>query len=308
MKIFQLLCMCLLPGVLCSNQKFTKLEGESIFFGCAFNPPQGNKFFLKKGRSSENFLTDVSNSSTRSGRYSTGYENGIFYVSISQLKRSDSGHYRCGVGNASSPDLQRDFELSVTDEMCDGSTALNSPGVPLYSQAKGGSIRVKCSFTLAELYNLFFCKNKCKTQDVLVETSGFTAQSGRFGIEYEKKGMFHVTISNLSLSDSGLYSCGVNVFSAPNPCNAFEIRVKTVSDTAAGPSPGRDVTKDVRQGHPGHPDHPGHPGHPDHSFALIVCLTVFAVMSIFLLFFLCRKKINRLNITESFRSDYIECD
>ncbi|XP_072223029.1 polymeric immunoglobulin receptor-like isoform X2 [Leuresthes tenuis] len=216
-------------GALSSSQTFTKLEGESISFGCAFNPPQGSKFFIKKGLESETLLIQTSDDPTQRDRFSIGFDGDIFYVRIVRLKQSDSGHFRCGVGNSSSPDLQRDFELRVTDEMCDGGPAPAAPAATVCSEAEGGTMRVTCSFSSADLFNLFFCKDGCKKREVLVEASGFTAQRGRFRIEYEKKGVFHVTISNLTTSDSGLYSCGVDVTSAPNPCKTVEIRVTSAS-------------------------------------------------------------------------------
>ncbi|KAM4564073.1 polymeric immunoglobulin receptor-like [Odontesthes bonariensis] len=232
MKIHQLLFLCFAPGALCGGQSFTKLEGQSISFGCAFNPPQGSKFFIKKEFGSETLLIETRNEPTQSDRFSIGLDEDIFYVRIVQLKRSDSGHFRCGVGNSSSPDLQRDFELRVTDEMCDG--ALTAPAATVCSEAEGGTMRVTCSFPSADLFNLFFCKDGCKKRDVLLEASGFTAQRGRFRMEYEKRGVFHVTISNLTASDSGLYSCGVDVTSAPNPCKTVEIRVTNASQMSGG--------------------------------------------------------------------------
>lgn len=109
--------------------------------------------------------------------------------------------------------------------MCDGNATVADPGITVCSETEGGSIRVRCSFSSAGLFNLFFCKDGCKKQDVLIETDRFRAQRGRYRIEYEGKGEFSVTIANLTRSDSGLFRCGVNVLSALNPCQAVELRV-----------------------------------------------------------------------------------
>ena len=110
--------------------------------------------------------------------------------------------------------------------MCDGNTTVRDPVISVCFGTEGGSITVRCSAPLAGLFNLFFCRDACKKQDVLIESSEFSAQRGRYRIDYVKNGVFDVTIADLSKSDSGLYSCGVNVTSAPNPCQTVKISVE----------------------------------------------------------------------------------
>lgn len=104
-----------ISGSMCSHLIFTKTEGESLSFGCSFNLIKGNKFFIKKKLSKERVLIKTNAITAVRGRYSIGYDSGIFYVSISQLNKSDSGHYGCGLGNSSSPELSREFELRVKE-------------------------------------------------------------------------------------------------------------------------------------------------------------------------------------------------
>ncbi|XP_041802235.1 polymeric immunoglobulin receptor-like [Chelmon rostratus] len=234
MNIHLAVFLCFSSGALCAIPTFTKTEGDTFSFGCSFNSLQGKKFLSKKERRNEDVLIETSGVSAQSGRYGIRYDTqfNIFYVSISQLSRSDSGRYRCGLGNASLSTSHRQFELRVTDAMCDGNLTLASPGITVCAEPEGGSIRVRCSLSSADLFDLFFCKDGCKKRDVLIETSGFRAQRGRYRIEYERNGVFHVTIANLTRSDSGLFRCGVNVPSSPNPCQAVEIRVSEAPTTS----------------------------------------------------------------------------
>ncbi|XP_076597459.1 polymeric immunoglobulin receptor-like [Chaetodon auriga] len=238
MNVHLVVFLCFFSGALCAFPVFTKTEGESFSFGCSFNSLQGNKFFSKTGWwRKEDVLVESSGVSAQSGRYGISYDTdfNIFYVSISRLSTSDSGWYRCGLGNTSHSKSQRQFELRVTDALCEANATLDSPGVTVCTEAEGGSVRIRCSMSSAELFSLFFCKDECKKPDVLIETSGFSAQRGRYRIDYERNGVFHVTIANLTKADSGLFRCGVNMPSSPNPCQALEIRV-TDAPTASEPN------------------------------------------------------------------------
>ncbi|XP_018516966.1 uncharacterized protein LOC108873276 isoform X1 [Lates calcarifer] len=56
-----------------------------------------------------------------------------------------------------------------------------------------------------------FCKNKCEPGNILIETTEDTAQRGRYSIRYKETNvaLLSVTFTNLTKSDSGLYSCGL---------------------------------------------------------------------------------------------------
>ena len=59
----------------------------------------------------------------------------------------------------------------------------------------------------------FFCKEECKEEGVLIETTNKTAQRGRYTIEYSEtyrgEYLVSVTITNVTKSDSGLYRIGL---------------------------------------------------------------------------------------------------
>lgn len=61
---------------------------------------------------------------------------------------------------------------------------------------------------------MYFCKGECKQENVLIETTGPRAQRDRYSIRNEGRspsGQYFVAvrISQLTKSDSGLYTCGL---------------------------------------------------------------------------------------------------
>ncbi|CAI5648653.1 unnamed protein product [Oreochromis niloticus] len=98
----------------------TEKEGGNITVGCNFYLSGSRKLFCKKKCENGNILVETSDDAAQNGRYSIKYENkgvtssDIMYVSITQLKQSDSGWYRCSLDRTLRPDGKDDFELIVT--------------------------------------------------------------------------------------------------------------------------------------------------------------------------------------------------
>nr|XP_014262889.2 CMRF35-like molecule 8 isoform X1 [Maylandia zebra] len=92
-------------------------EGGSITVGCNFYFSGSRKLFCKEKCENGNILLETSDDAAQNGRYSIKYENSynIMYVSITQLKQSDSGWYRCSLDRTLAPDGNYDFELIVTE-------------------------------------------------------------------------------------------------------------------------------------------------------------------------------------------------
>ncbi|XP_044066031.1 uncharacterized protein LOC122882582 isoform X1 [Siniperca chuatsi] len=110
----------------------------------------------------------------------------------------------------------------------DGNTGLINAEIPVHTGTEGGNITVECSFFLSGSRKIF-CKEECEGKDILVETTGDRAQSGRYSIEYKgaafsSKHMF-VSITKLTKSDSGRYRCSLDRFLIPDSSEEFEIRV-----------------------------------------------------------------------------------
>ena len=75
----------------------------------------------------------------------------------------------------------------------------------------------------------FLCKDECKTEeDIIIETDGNRAQSGRYNIEYREGSLFglYVIISNASKSDTGWYKCGYG--RALSPDSSYRVPVLVI--------------------------------------------------------------------------------
>ncbi|XP_039878531.1 uncharacterized protein LOC120727976 isoform X2 [Simochromis diagramma] len=113
----------------------------------------------------------------------------------------------------------------------DGNTGLANAETPVYEGVEGGNITVECKFVILGRKTLF-CKDKCETGNILIETADYTAQRGRYSIKYEKnyfsKDIVHASITQLNKSDSGRYSCRLDT--SLQPCD-FQLVITGASDT-----------------------------------------------------------------------------
>lgn len=89
---------------------------------------------------------------------------------------------------------------------------------------------MECSFSLSGRKK-FLCKDKCEEGDVLIETEDDAAQRGRYSIQYEEGSfpvsstVLYVSFTELTKSDSGRYSCGLERPLLPDSYQEFEVRV-----------------------------------------------------------------------------------
>uniref|UniRef100_A0A668SYA3 Immunoglobulin subtype domain-containing protein n=1 Tax=Oreochromis aureus TaxID=47969 RepID=A0A668SYA3_OREAU len=94
-------------------------EGGNITVKCSFYFSRSRKLFCKEKCENGNILVETSDDAAQNGRYSIKYENKGFppftlYVSITQLKQSDSGWYRCSLDKGWTPHLhQPHLEVQV---------------------------------------------------------------------------------------------------------------------------------------------------------------------------------------------------
>ncbi|XP_053280078.1 uncharacterized protein LOC128441964 isoform X2 [Pleuronectes platessa] len=95
-----------------------KRSGGNVTVRCVFNNPKGSKFFCREEcGETKNVLIKTSGDEDQSGRYSIRYYSrsegggGFLFLTITQLISSDSGRYRCSIGEES----HRDFEVIVRD-------------------------------------------------------------------------------------------------------------------------------------------------------------------------------------------------
>ncbi|KAL7397838.1 hypothetical protein ABVT39_000414 [Epinephelus coioides] len=97
----------------------TGAEGGNITVVCSFRWSGTTKFFCKNDCKYGDILIQTKKDTAQRDRYSIKYEKRAFYksallyVSIRNLTKSDSGRYRCHLGDSWSSDFQ--FEIRVKD-------------------------------------------------------------------------------------------------------------------------------------------------------------------------------------------------
>ncbi|GAA6229498.1 uncharacterized protein LOC108873296 [Lates japonicus] len=103
-----------------SNRILTGTEGGNITVTCSFTLPGSTKFFCRQ-ECKENILVETTEDTATNGRYSIEYSkpflSAVLNVSITQLTKSDSGRYICGLDRRFFVDSHEEFEISVTDAL-----------------------------------------------------------------------------------------------------------------------------------------------------------------------------------------------
>ncbi|XP_030278173.1 uncharacterized protein LOC115584705 [Sparus aurata] len=95
---------------------------------------------------------------------------------------------------------------------------------------EGGNITYVCHFLFSGSRKIF-CKERCEENDILVETTGDRARRGRYSIKYVEAAdilstsALYVSITNLTKSDSGRYTCRLGRKLLQDSNTDFEIRV-----------------------------------------------------------------------------------
>ncbi|CAK6980113.1 uncharacterized protein LOC121896026 isoform X1 [Scomber scombrus] len=92
-------------------------EGGSVTYGCGGTVNGSRKFFCKdECKKEEDTLVETEGNRNQSGRYSIEYIEGYgLSVTITQLKKSDTGWYKCGYGRPSSPNSFDWVRIFVVD-------------------------------------------------------------------------------------------------------------------------------------------------------------------------------------------------
>ncbi|XP_032865429.2 polymeric immunoglobulin receptor-like isoform X2 [Tyto alba] len=133
-------------------------------------------------------------------------ENGTFAVTMTELKKSDTGTYRCGIGPTN-----RDLYVSLNLTVLAASTFPKRP--KFLSGTVGGSLSVKCHYDPEGNYDKkYLCRWKEASCELLVDEDGFVHESykGRIQIASsdQENGTYTVVMSHLREEDAGWYWCG----------------------------------------------------------------------------------------------------
>ncbi|XP_056128063.1 polymeric immunoglobulin receptor-like [Rhinichthys klamathensis goyatoka] len=124
----------------------------------------------------------------------------VFTVTITDLRTEDKGRYWCGVKTTY---LQLDKYKEINLEI---------KPVSVVSGVTGQHLNISCRYNRDLKNNIkFMCKGSdpslCETSAIKVSSE--TNSNGRFSLRDDKSaGVFTVTITELTLEDSGIYWCG----------------------------------------------------------------------------------------------------
>ncbi|XP_047221526.1 polymeric immunoglobulin receptor-like isoform X4 [Girardinichthys multiradiatus] len=145
----------------------------------------------------------------------------IFTTTISNFLSTDAGNYWCGVSR-NAKDIYTEVKLEIRQDMC-CSTVNNIQG------HEEGSVSISCPYDSDSVNNLkYICRGNrpstCLQQAVITSD---TEQNGRLTFKSDTNSrIFKVTISKLTLNDSGLYLCGVQKITQEDVFSAVELKVK----------------------------------------------------------------------------------
>ncbi|XP_042265570.1 mucin-5AC-like isoform X5 [Thunnus maccoyii] len=241
MNIHHVLFFCFLSalqdgntGLVNAISVYAGAEGGNGSIICSLTSSGSTKFFCKGECKEEDILIKTDGVTAQSGRYSISYEDGssgrrTVTVTFTQLTKSDSGRYTCGLGGSSVPDAYRDFDVIVTD-----AATLGENTHFIRAGTVGGNITSGCLNTVNGSRK-FFCKDECKKEeDILVKTEENRAQNGRYSIEYREGSTYglYLTITQLKKSDTGRYRCGYGRALSPDSSNTFQIFVVDAPTTS----------------------------------------------------------------------------
>ncbi|CDQ94878.1 unnamed protein product, partial [Oncorhynchus mykiss] len=119
MKILHVVSCCLLSALCVVESAGINVKdvvGGQVVFGCSFTlAGNNNKYFCEGTCSGRDILVETKRSKTvTQGRYSIEDKGDVFFVTIKNLMKSDSGTYWCGVERTIKDTFQKVY-LTVTD-------------------------------------------------------------------------------------------------------------------------------------------------------------------------------------------------
>ncbi|NXY54175.1 PIGR protein, partial [Callaeas wilsoni] len=209
--------------------------GGSITHRCFYSTTPANKHERKywcKIAANGVCYTIVSSSSYTSSEYEgrvalgDAPQNGTLTVTMTGLRSSDTGTYRCGIGSTNEG-LYASLNLTVLAD------ATVSRPTQLIRGELHGSVTVLCPFgdTQSDTKR-FWCKVGRSSCTLIVSSDGYVSRryQGRIFITpQEGSGPFKVLINDLKKEDSGLYLCGTQSSRGQDSPQEVVLQVATAS-------------------------------------------------------------------------------
>ncbi|CAJ1084337.1 uncharacterized protein LOC117809317 [Xyrichtys novacula] len=236
MNVLQTLIFSVLTALLDAQTVYytTALEGGDTKIHCLTSEANERKFFCREDCKQNDTLVETLGVSAQSDRYSIEWERrgqssvGDVFIKISQLKKSDSGQYTCGVGPLTSATYDYNEIVVVDAELSGGKRE-----TPTISAKSGGDVRISCPFS-SSFHQLRISAFLCRVETlqclfVPTKVTGNTRQHDRYTIRYVQytsgSGFVYVSISQLKKSDSGRYRCGLERQGLSDIWSVFDVDV-----------------------------------------------------------------------------------
>ncbi|XP_043970303.1 polymeric immunoglobulin receptor-like isoform X1 [Gambusia affinis] len=198
-------------------------EGRDVKITCSYDEgyQNNNKYLCKNECGSSDVL--ITTKQKNKGKYSItdNIKIGVVTVTISDLQSRDAGKYWCGI-TVWGPDIYTEVKLHIKEDRC-------CNNVNKIQSIEEGSVTISCPYDSQSVNKLkFLCRGNrpstCLQQAVITSSN---TQNGRFRLSDDRKStIFTVTISSLTLEDSGSYLCGVQRNSGFDDFSAVELEVK----------------------------------------------------------------------------------
>ncbi|CAM9885779.1 unnamed protein product [Bubo scandiacus] len=195
------------------------------------------RFWCKLGRTGCTLIADTDGyvGKNYQGRiFITPQESsGAFKILINDLKKEDSGLYRCGTGRPNGQDSPRVVALQVT-------TASTLPKRPKFlSGTVGGSLSMRCHYDPKGNYEKkYLCRWQEASCSLLVDEDGFVHESyeGRIQIASsdQENGTYTVVMSHLREEDAGWYWCGARNGHTEHT-SSMKLRIQKETFSSQGP-------------------------------------------------------------------------
>ncbi|XP_047221530.1 polymeric immunoglobulin receptor-like isoform X1 [Girardinichthys multiradiatus] len=198
-------------------------EGKEVKISCPYikDYESFKKYLCKNGCGNRDVLITTLQRNTSKYLIYDDTKKTIITVTISDLRSHDAGKYWCGVTRLGK-DLYTEVKLEVKKDRCCNT-------VSKIQSIEEGSVSISCPYDSESVNNLkYICRGNrpstCLQQAVITSD---TKQKGRLSFNSDTNtSIFKVTISKLTLRDSGPYLCGVQRNSGVDVFSAVELEVK----------------------------------------------------------------------------------